>query len=377
MKKLILIILLFGSTFAFSQVDTLESFHNDSLKCIRITQQVQDSLVSQFSTQQFSNFFPIINLWIDSCGYYEPTLRSIIMEEIVLGNPVDLAIQDYFDAGYYAIFQNRCTDAQEYNYHDFFMDNVVYYGYLPLNSKLDSVIQQRAFEWKDSTLFTPDERLICTLFAGNLSTFENEALKKEYKKSIIGKQIRHQDRDERDQYIALLFGTGWSFPLDNKNIIGVNQSLKIGFSSLLSERWIFDFIFDLKINYNSKHFDFFALNTIHSIKPSTIINAGGFVNYRLFGIRMGLNKIYILPKFGVGFDFISTDIYEVVGEEEFHYYNPTTLDLTFGVNTLIPLLKTSYLGIGFNFHYIPYNWDHRVKTPIDSHYLSGEVFWRI
>jgi hypothetical protein len=377
MKKIVLLSLLLSSFLVYSQVDSLKTFEQDSLKCIRVSKQVQDSLVFQFSIQKFDRFFPIVNYWIDSCGYFEPTLRTIIMEEIILGNNVDLAIQDYFEVGYYDIFQNRRTDAQEFNYHDFYMDNIVYYGYLPLNSALDSIIQQRAFEWKDSTYLKSDEQLICLLFSGDQYEFEQKALKKEYSKSIIGKQIRHQYRNDRDQYIALIFGTGWSFPTDKKNTLGVSQSLKLGLSSSISNRWFFDLLLDLKINYNPKSFKFYALDVINEVKPRTIFNIGGFVNYRLIGIRSGLNKIYIIPKIGLGFDFISTGIFEEVGEEQYNSYNPTTMNLTFGINTLIPLLKTSYLGIGINLHYIPYNWDKRVKTPLESHFISGEVFWRL
>ncbi len=377
MKKIVLLTFLLSYVFVYSQVDTIKTSEQDSLQCIRVSNQVQDSLVFQFSHQKFDRFFPIINYWIDSCGYFESTLRSIIMEEIITGNPVDLAIQDYFEVGYYDIFQNRRTDAQEYNYYDFYMDNVVYYGFIPLNSKLDSVIQQRAYDWKDSTFLTADERLMCLLFSGDQYEFEQLALKKENKKSIIGKQIRHQYRNERDQYIALIFGTGWSFPTDKKNVLGVNQSLKIGLSSSLSNRWIFDLLLDFKINYNPKPFDFYALDVINEVKPATIFNIGGYINYRLFGIRCGLNKIYIIPKAGFGFDFISTGIFEEVGQEEYNYYNPTTINITLGINTLIPLLKTSYLGIGINYHYIPFNLDKRVKTPLESHFISGEVFWRL
>jgi hypothetical protein len=123
MKKIVLLLLLFSSVVVYSQVDSLQTFKQDSLRCIEVSNQVQDSLVLQFSIQKFDRFFPVINYWIDSCGYFESTLRSIIMEEIITGNPVDLAIQDYFEVGYYDIFQNRRTDAQEFNYYDFYMDN--------------------------------------------------------------------------------------------------------------------------------------------------------------------------------------------------------------------------------------------------------------
>ena len=222
MKKIFISILLLNSMFLYSQIDSTTVLYQDSIRCIRVTQIVEDSLVAHFSNNNFNHFFPIIDLWIDSCGYSEPILRSIIMEELILRNPIDLAISDYFEAGFFDIYKNRNMDAQEFNYYDFYKDNVVYYSYLPLNSPLNSIIQQRAFEWKDSTGLLPDEYLICHLFSDNYLSFETEAIKKKYRNSYIGKQIRKLYRAERDQFMGLEVYTGILGSSGLTNTLGIS-----------------------------------------------------------------------------------------------------------------------------------------------------------
>ena len=376
MKKIIFSILFLSSTFLYSQVDSTSTYYQDSLRCIRVTQIVEDSLVSQFSSQQFIDFFPIINYWIDSCGYYEPTLRSIIMEELILRNPVDLAISDYIEAGFFDIYKNRKLDAQEFNYYDFFVDNVQYYGYLPLNSKLDSVIQQRAMEWKDSTGLLPDEHLICSLFSDDYYTFENKAIKKEYKNSYIGKYIRKLYREDRDQYIGLEISTGVFGSYGLNQTLGISQILGIAFTGPLSEKWTGDFHVRFRFSYNPKEFNFFAMDQLQTVKSHTVVNLGAHVGYRILNLPIASKKVIIIPKVGLGVDLINTGLYEQVGEEEYNYYYPISLHVKMGISAMVPFFQTSYFGLGFYYHYIPYHWDKRLRSKMDSNYLSGEIFWR-
>jgi hypothetical protein len=299
------------------------------------------------------------------------------MEELILRNPVDLPISDYIEAGFFDIYKNRKLDAQEFNYYDFYMDNIVYYGYLPLNSKLDSVIQQRAMEWKDSTGLTQDEYLICSLFADYYYTFENEAIKKEYKNSYLGKYFRKLYREDRDQYIGLEISTGVFGSYGLSQTLGVSQIFGFGLATPLSKKWTGDLHLKLRFNYNPKDYNFYAMNQLHTVKSHTVINVGANIGYRILDLPIASKKVMIIPKVGLGFDFISTGLYEEVGEEEYNYYNPTTLHVSLGVNALLPIFKTSYLGISFYYHYIPYHWDKRLRSKMDSNYLSGEIFWRI
>lgn len=377
MKKIIFLILFLSSTFLYSQVDSTSTFYQDSIRCISVTQLVEDSLVSQFSNQQFTHFFPIIDYWIDSCGYYEPTLRSIIMEELILRNPIDVAISDYFEAGYFDVLKNRKVDAQEFNYYDFFLDNVQYYGYLPLNSKLDSVIQQRALEWKDSTGLLPDEHLICSLFSDDYYTFENKAIKKEYKNSYIGKYIRKLYREDRDKYIGLEISTGVFGSYGLNQTLGISQILGIAFTGPLSEKLTGDFHVRFRFSYNPKAFNFFAMDQLQSVKSHTVVNLGANVGYRILDLPIASKKVIIIPKVGLGVDLINTGLYEQIGEEEYNYYYPITLHVKMGISAMVPFFQTSYFGLGFYYHYIPYHWDKRLRSKMDENYLSGEIFWKI
>lgn len=378
MKRLALITSFLLFSFVYGQNDTLTTYNTDSLRAIRVTQQVQDILIQQFIDQDFDNFFSTIDLWIDSCGYHEPTLRTIIMEELLQNQNMELAVQDYFNEGYYEIFRNRVTDAQEFNYHDFYLDNVVYYGYLPLNSPLDTMLINRAKFLKDSTFNSIDEKLITHLFTGEISDFEILAIKKEHKNSVIGSYMRKEYRKERDQYPALILGTGVHFPLGSSKKLGVSHKLTIGYSTPMYSKWMVDFSMNFKFAYQPQNYIFYALDYLHEIKAKTAGDFSVITGFKMVDFYVNKNtKLLIHPKIGVGFEFITTKIVEEISEEEFRNYFPSTLNLTMGFTTMISGGKTSYFGLGVYYHFIPYNWDKRVRTKFDQNYMSIDLFWRI
>jgi hypothetical protein len=379
MKILLLATSLFLSTFLFGQNDSIPSAYQiDSLRAIRVTQEVQALLIPQFATYNFDTFFPVIDLWIDSCGYHEPTLRTIIMEEILQKQPIDLAIQDYFNEGYYENYRNRVLDSWEFNYHDFYKDNVVYYGFLPLRSPLDTMLKNRAALLKDSTLNSPDEKLILQLFSEDLYVFEIEAIKKEYKNSYIGRYMRKEYRKERDQYPAFILGSGLHFPIGPFKTFGVSQKLTLGYSTPFQNNWVVDILLNFKFAYQPQNYNFYAMNYLHDIKAKTSGNFSTKVGVKMVDFYVNnKTRLLIHPKIGVGLEFISTKVIEEISDEEFRSYFPLTLNLSLGFTTTISVAKTSYLGLGFFYHFIPYNWDKRVKTKFDKNYMSIDLFWRI
>lgn len=378
MKRLALITSFLLFSFVYGQNDTLTTYNTDSLRAIRVTEQVQDLFIHQFTQNNFEQFFPTIDLWIDSCGYHEPTLRTIIMEELLQKQNMELAVQDYFNEGYYEIFRNRVTDAQEFNYHDFYIDNVVYYGYLPLNSPLDTMLINRAKFLKDSTFNSIDEKLITHLFTGEISDFEILAIKKEHKNSVIGSYMRKEYRKERDQYPALIIGTGVHFPFGSSKNLGASHKLTIGYSTPMYAKWMVDFSMNFKFAYQPQNYIFYALDYLHKIKAKTAGDFSVITGFKMVDFYVNKNtKLLIHPKVGFGFEFITTKIVEEISEEEFRNYFPSTLNLTMGFTTMISAGKTSYYGLGIYYHFIPYNWDKRVRTKFDQNYMSIDLFWRI
>lgn len=379
MKIFALAATLFLSSFLYGQNDTLNlSFKEDSLRAIRVTKQVQDLLIPQFIEHNFENFFPVIDLWIDSCGYHEATLRTIIIEELLQKQNMELAAQDYFNEGYYETFRNRVIDSQEFNYHDFYLDNVVYYGYLPIKSSLDTLLKNRALLLKDSTFSSLDEKLIINLFTEDLDSFELEAIKKEYKNSFIGKYMLKEYRKERDQFPAFILGTGFHFPIGPFKTLGLSQNLTLGYSTPLYSDWVFDFIGNLRFTYRPKSYNFYAMDSVHNIKARTVFNFTASVGYKIVDFYIkNKTRIMILPKVGVGWDYLFTQIVEEISEEEVRGYAPLTLSTSIGFTTLVSVAKTSYIGLGFYYHFIPYNWDKSVKTKFDKNYMSVDLFWRI
>jgi len=377
MKILLLATSLFLSTFLFGQNDSIPSAYQiDSLRAIRVTQEVQALLIPQFATYNFDTFFPVIDLWIDSCGYHEPTLRTIIMEEILQKQPIDLAIQDYFNEGYYENYRNRVLDSWEFNYHDFYKDNVVYYGFLPLRSPLDTMLKNRAVLLKDSTLNSPDEKLILQLFSEDLYVFEIEAIKKEYKNSYIGRYMRKEYRKERNLYPALLIGTGYYFPIGPHKTLPLSQTVSVGASNFI-KNWIFDFLCNFRFPYHPKSYDFYALDSIYHLKTKSVINGNISLGYKMADFYVKNTHYMVHPKLGIGIEGINTKIYEEISEEEIKTYKPLSLDLFIGFTSHISVAKTSYIGLGIYYHFIPYNWDKRVKTKFDKNYMSIDLFWRI
>ncbi|HHT52912.1 MAG TPA: hypothetical protein GX007_07035 [Bacteroidales bacterium] len=350
----------------------------DTARAIRITPQVASHLQLQFHHRQWDNFFPTLDLWIDSCGYHEPTLRTLMMYELIHQQPVDWAVSSYFDMGYYEQFYNRMQDAQESDYYNYYDINKTYYGYLPLRSPLDSILQKNAEELLETSQYQQDEELILMLFSGDIDLFESKSIKRKYRKSTIGRYMRNEFRKERDQYPGFLVGLGLMRQIGIAPQVGYAQTVRIGFSSPLAKRWLFDGFLSFRFPYRYDILNFVAMQQYFEVKPNVLSTAGFHLGYRSTQIPLTATRsLLIYPQAGLGVDWIYTSIYETFGVDEVKYYWPTTLYTALGISALIPIMKSTYLGAQINYHFIPYRWDARVLSYWDAHFFSFELFLRL
>lgn len=86
------------------------------------------------------------------------------------------------------------------------------------------------------------------------------------------------------------------------------------------------------------------------------------------------NHITILPKAGIGLEYIGTGIkfYDEETEEP-SSYNVSTMHTNIGVMALIPVFLRNYAGIEVSYHYCPYGWSKGIDQQIQQSGLHSRI----
>ncbi|PKP48184.1 MAG: hypothetical protein CVT94_09170 [Bacteroidetes bacterium HGW-Bacteroidetes-11] len=370
MQVRLAIILVF---FWFGSFGQIKDFSNEIPDCARMTTLTINKLSNDFKENQLDSFEIIANDWIKICGISEFTQRLIVLKNIIDKAPSLASIQTYFENDFQYVLRNRIVDSKRINYGYLYSDNKAYYGYVPLRHKIDSLVMEEAMNLLRTDSLKPDEKLMCILFSGDIEGFDTEIKKSEYNDSYIKQFLNDKYRDYSNHWMGIAVYTGFFKPISSKDVFSYSPVIGFTFSSPLRNKLVVELGFKMRININDDHFNYYAMGDTNYVNSETTLFLGALVGYKIYESK----KLILMPKFGIGLESVSTGLSEdKKNSEEKKYHDIETINLSLGLSAMTPVFRKSYIGIGINYHFCPYQADKKLLTKFDNNLISTELFWR-
>ncbi|HAF30972.1 MAG TPA: hypothetical protein DCG75_18190 [Bacteroidales bacterium] len=313
----------------------------------------------------------LIDLWEKSCGETEPLMRLKIIDHIKSKLNTDSLISFYF-RNYSDILFNRISDSKELDYNKIYFENKEYYSYIPLHGYFDNFILELAENFIAEGNISKNEELICTLFSFDNEQYLKKVNKKEYKETEIAKINYERLLYNSEPFTYSLMLGSWIPINDTKNIFGIIPQLGVGFG-IRGNKLEVGIGMHVRININDNDFEIKAKSDTISTNSDIGILIGANVSYKLYT----KNKWQIHPNLGIGWDIIETDVVkDDTNEEETIYYDLSAINLSVGFTVLYEVLINKYIGIGANYHFVPYNTDNNYYTRLSSDYLTLNLIYK-
>lgn len=348
-------------------------FSNELPDCERMTILTINQLSEDFEDNKLDSLEIIGNDWIKLCGISEFTQRLIVLKNIIDKEPVITSVQTYFENHFQYVLRNRIADSKRINYGYLYSDNKAYYGYVPLRHKIDSLLMEEATNLLRTDSLIPDEKLICILFSGDIEGFDTEIKKSEYNDSYIKQFLNDKYRTYSNHWMGFAVYTGFFKPISSKDVFSYSPVIGFTLSSPLRNKLVVELGFKIRININDDHFNYYAMGDTNYVNSETTLFLGALVGYKIYESK----KLILMPKFGIGLESVSTGLSEAKkNSEDKTYHNSETIHLSLGLSAMTPVFRKSYIGIGINYHYCPYQTDKKLLTKFDNNLISTELFYR-
>jgi len=351
--------------------------NNDSIKrivdCELLTTNKLNQITEILSKEQFEISDVIIDELIKQCGVSEFIQRLIILRNIIEKKSTNASILKYFENDMHYVYRDRIQDSKKINFGYVYSNRKAYYGYIPLRHEIDSIIINKAVTLLETDSLNLDERLICIIFTGQFELFEKEIEKRQYKQSCIKQYLKKDYREYRKNFPYFTIYTGIFRPLNSNDIFTYSPMFGFTICNPMIDKYTIEFGFKFRRNIHDDSFDYFALEKNNQVNSKYSLFFGGLVGYKVIESE----KLILTPKFGLGFETVDTGISEKKrNSAEETSYNLETANFTVGISAMTPVFRRSYLGIGINYHFCPYNLDKNLLTKIESNLMSIEIFWR-
>ncbi len=341
--------------------------------CEWITADAIGQLVNSLSANNLAYFDSELDGWIKQCGVSECSQRLVILRDMLENRDSRKSIEDYFRQGFQEVFRDRVERSQEVDYGYVYTRNKGYFGYVPLNHPIDSIVLQKSEDLLKDSRLTPDERLVCTMFTGDFKAFSEKMNQREYSKGFIPGYVKQDTREDANGRAAITLYSGIYRPIGTRRIFATSPMIGVSLSSPLKNKLVGEMGIRFRFNFGDKDFDYYAKGAVNTVNSDMSFNLSLTLGYKLLESK----SIIVMPKVGIGLEIVDTGLYDRNDDpNQDETYNVTTMNLSAGVTTLIPVMKNKYIGVGVNYHYCPYQWDHNLHTKFDTSAFSTEVSWR-
>jgi hypothetical protein len=297
----------------------------------------------------------------------------IIFKNIKDNKPIDSAIQVYLKNNFHRELKYRIENAKRINFGYIYSGSKAYFDFVPLRHPIDSIIAEESLNLLKTNTLKPDEKLLCIMFSGDIEGFDKEIKKTEYDKSYTKQYLTKKYRERSNQIIAYTFYSGMFMPIGRHNIFSYSPIAGLTFSTPLNYKLMVELGIKFRFNINDGSFNYFALGDTNFVNSDLSIFFGGTIGYKIYESE----KLILIPKVGIGLESVDTGLSEPINNsQETKEFDIETLHLSFGLSAMTPVLRRSYLGVGLNYHYCPYQWDKNLLNKFENNLLSAEVFWR-
>lgn len=335
--------------------------------CETISSNLEVHIAHIYKTDSITQF---IEFWETSCGESEPLMRLKIINYIKNKINSDSLISVYFK-NYSDILFNRISDSKELDYGKIYTENKEYYSHIPLHGYFDNLILELAESLIAEGNISKNEELICTLFSFDYEQYHKKLNKKEYKETEIAKINYERLLYYSEPFTYSLMVGSWIPLNDTKNIFGITPQLGVGFG-FKGKKLEVGIGMQVRMNVNNNEFEIKAKSDTISTNSDFGIFIGGIVSYNVYT----KNKWQIHPNIGIGWDILETDVVKYETKDETTYYDLSAINLSAGFSILYELLINKYVGLGLNYHFIPYHTDDNYYTRFSSDYLTLNLIYK-
>jgi hypothetical protein len=370
MKKLISIVIVIFSFISVNAQTELENFFSEMdshPSCKKIANTINKDISRIYKNDSINNL--LIN-WERSCGESEPFFRLKIIDKIKKGYNADSLIQIYY-SNYSYTLMNRIEDSKKTEYKKIYQLDTEFYSNIPLRGNLDSLLINVSKEVLENKSLSNDEKLICLLFSFQIDEFWDLLKKKEFKESGIYCLNQQSIDDWKGPFTYDLIMGAWQPLNSGDQVIGLNPQLGVGLG-IKYNKLHFNLVMLVRVNVNDD--DFSIIVGSDTIETNTDIGAliGGVVSYDIYS----KDDWTIAPNIGLGWDIIETDVEKSNSEEENEYYELSALNVGVGLDVMYKFGFKHTIGLGANYHYVPYHMDNNYYTGFSTNYLTFNVFYR-
>lgn len=371
--RVILLLFSIGISLHLIGQDQMPARNQQAYDCERITGEAIGKLVNSLSADDLDGLDNELSHWTKQCGITECSQRLAILRDMLENRSSEKTIQDYFINGFESQFRDRVESSQDANYDYIYFQDKSRFGYVPLNHPIDSIVLRKSLDLLNNPRLTSDERLVCLMFTGDFAAFYGKIDGDEYKSGFIPgylSQDRHEDAKDRG---AIVLYSGIYRPIGIRRIFGTSPIIGVAFSSPLSNQFIWELSLKVRINFGDKDFQYYAKGDVNTVNSNMSLAAGLSCGYKLLESK----NMIVVPKLGIGVEMVDTGLSsEYENSSQYEPFNVTTMNLSFGLTTLIPVFRSRYIGVGINYHYCPYQWDTNLRTKFDTSAFSTEISWR-
>ncbi|KXK21186.1 MAG: hypothetical protein UZ08_BCD001000337 [Candidatus Parvibacillus calidus] len=345
----------------------------DTIRCDSASTLFADTINSLIRKAEYREAFFILDHWQEDCGENEINSRTSILLSMALGVHQDDAARQYFNNDFHFVFRYRMEYSEMDDYQYNFWNHATYFNLVPLRHPLDSALMGLAGRLYDKSSLLPNEKLVCRLFMGDLRQFDKEVKKKGNSNTFISQYVKDDKRYISKQFLGVQFFSGIYASNDQGRFLGNNASIGMGLYSPLKYRWQGNLQSRFRIMTHDNEFVFKALGNEYTVNSKLAFDFNINFMYRYFEN----NHIAILPKAGIGLEYIGTGIkfYDEETEEP-SSYNVSTMHTNIGVMALIPVFLRNYAGIEVSYHYCPYGWSKGLISKFNNQAFTVELQFR-
>jgi hypothetical protein len=372
-NRLIINILMFNCITAFSQNDSIlmQRLNKPIINCEVIATNAQ-ALLPTYTLEQWDSIAPILAIWEKACGNSEPIQRIQILFDIHANRLVDSNYKQYMQWLIYD-YKNRVEDAKRENYNQIFEYYKIRFNFVPLGGAFDAWTQAIAQQLLPKQIKGTTQYLFCLVFAHEWARYEVEIQQESY---INTKMPQKTDRtsDWNPGFSISLLGGIWVPTGTLKQHFENSPQLGAQLGIPLRPTLKLGIVFNICKFYDPKPLEINVENVITKANP---ISNGTFGMW--LAKEWGFKKGFFMDGFcGLAVTSIQTDLKKInPSDKNDSNYGISTADFSLGVQFRKNLLKKRGIGVQCSYHFVPYNWNHLLKTDLGNSFLAVQLVYRI